>query len=83
MLGASPTGTVRMLPYSILDLAPVVEGSTPREAFRNMRDLARHGESLGYTRYWLAEHHNMPGIASASSSCRIRCASSPRPATGR
>src|SRR3546814_10179697 len=56
-----------MIPYSLLDLAPVTEGSTPREAFANTLDLARHAEALGYHRYWLAEHHNMPGIASARS----------------
>ena len=52
-----------MIPFSILDLAPVPEGSTPADAFRNSIDLARHAEELGFQRYWLAEHHNMPGIA--------------------
>jgi luciferase family oxidoreductase group 1 len=60
-----------MLPYSLLDLAPVTEGSTPREAFANTLDLARHAEALGYRRYWLAEHHNMPGIASAATAVLI------------
>ena len=60
-----------MIPYSILDLAPVTEGCTPRDAFANMLDLARHAESLGYHRYWLAEHHNMPGIASAATAVLI------------
>ncbi len=60
-----------MIPYSLLDLAPVTEGSTPREAFANALDLARHAESLGYHRYWLAEHHNMPGIASAATAVLI------------
>lgn len=60
-----------MIPYSLLDLAPVTEGSTPRDAFANMLDLARHAESRGYHRYWLAEHHNMPGIASAATSVLI------------
>ncbi len=55
-----------MIPFSILDLAPVTEGSTPAQAFANALDLARHAERLGFKRYWLAEHHNMPGIASAS-----------------
>ena len=55
-----------MIPFSILDLAPVTEGSTPARAFANALDLARHGERLGFKRYWLAEHHNMPGIASAA-----------------
>ncbi len=57
--------------YSLLDLAPVTEGSTPAQAFANMRDLARHAEAHGYHRYWLAEHHNMPGIASAATSVLI------------
>lgn len=60
-----------MTPYSLLDLAPVCEGSTPAQAFANMADLARHAEALGYTRYWLAEHHNMPGIASAATAVLI------------
>ena len=56
------------IPFSLLDLAPVCEGSTPSQAFANALDLARHAEALGYKRYWLAEHHNMPGIASAATS---------------
>jgi luciferase family oxidoreductase group 1 len=59
------------IPYSVLDLSPVCEGSTPADAFRNSLDLARHAEALGYTRYWLAEHHNMPGIASAATAVLI------------
>lgn len=55
-----------MIPYSLLDLAPVAEGSDPGQAMRNSLDLARHAEALGYRRFWLAEHHNMPGIASAA-----------------
>jgi luciferase family oxidoreductase group 1 len=51
---------------SVLDLAPVPQGSTPGDALRNARDLAQHAERLGYQRYWLAEHHNMIGIASAA-----------------
>lgn len=57
--------------YSILDLAPVPEGSTPGAAFANTLDLARHAEGWGYARYWLAEHHNMPGIASAATAILI------------
>src|SRR4051812_15876943 len=57
--------------YSILDLAPVRVGGTVAEAFRNSVDLARHAESWGYTRFWLAEHHNMQGIASAATSVLI------------
>jgi len=60
-----------MIPFSILDLAPITEGSDASEAFRNTLDLARLGEQLGYHRYWLAEHHNMPGIASAATAVLI------------
>ncbi|HEV7122743.1 MAG TPA: LLM class flavin-dependent oxidoreductase [Rhodanobacter sp.] len=60
-----------MIPFSILDLAPVTAGSDTSQAFRNMLDLAQLGEQLGYRRYWLAEHHNMPGIASAATAVLI------------
>jgi len=60
-----------VIPFSILDLSPVVEGSSPAEALRNTLDLAQHAERWGYRRYWLAEHHNMPGIASAATSVVI------------
>ncbi len=60
-----------MIPFSILDLAPVVDGATPADAFRNSLDLAQHGERWGYKRFWLAEHHNMPGIASAATAVVI------------
>ena len=60
-----------MIPFSILDLAPVTEGSDAGQAFRNTLDLAQLGERLGYRRYWLAEHHNMPGIASAATAVLI------------
>ena len=56
---------------SVLDLAPVVEGANAREALANSLDLARHAEALGYHRYWLAEHHNMQGIASAATAVVI------------
>jgi luciferase family oxidoreductase group 1 len=56
----------RAAPLSILDLAPVVEGSTPATALRNTLDLARRAEDLGYLRYWVAEHHFAPGVASSS-----------------
>ncbi|MBW3732578.1 luciferase-like monooxygenase [Aeromonas dhakensis] len=59
------------IPYSVLDLVPVAEGSQPAESFRRSLDLARHAERWGYNRYWLAEHHNMPGIASAATSVLI------------
>jgi len=60
-----------MIPFSVLDLAPIVEGGCASEALRNTLDLARHAEAWGYRRYWLAEHHNMPGIASAATSVVI------------
>jgi luciferase family oxidoreductase group 1 len=60
-----------MIPLSVLDLAPVCEGSDAAASFRNTLDLARHAERLGYRRYWLAEHHNMPGIASAATAVLI------------
>jgi luciferase family oxidoreductase group 1 len=60
-----------MIPYSVLDLAPVPEGSSPAEALANTVDLARHAEALGYHRFWMAEHHNMTGIASAATSVMI------------
>jgi len=56
---------------SILDLAPIVEGGDAGTALRNSLDLARHAESWGYRRIWLAEHHNMPGVASAATSVVI------------
>src|SRR5437868_12066398 len=56
---------------SILDLAIVVEGATPADALRNTLDLAQHTEQWGYRRYWLAEHHNMTGIASAATAVVI------------
>ncbi|MDQ6911591.1 MAG: LLM class flavin-dependent oxidoreductase [Verrucomicrobiota bacterium] len=57
--------------YSILDLSPIVEGGDASQAFRNTADLARHAEEWGYHRFWLAEHHNLPGIASAATSIVI------------
>jgi luciferase family oxidoreductase group 1 len=57
--------------YSLLDLAPIREGSDAAEAFRNARDLAQHAEQWGYHRYWLAEHHNLPGVGSAATSILI------------
>jgi luciferase family oxidoreductase group 1 len=60
-----------MISVSILDLAPVVEGSNPAEALQRTLDLARHAEEWGYTRFWVAEHHNMSGIASAATAVVI------------
>ena len=60
-----------MTPLSVLDLAPVPEGSTPGDALRNSLDLAQHVEKWGFYRFWLAEHHNMPGIASAATAVVI------------
>ena len=60
-----------MVPLSVLDLVPVVEGATPREALLNSLDLAQHTERFGYHRFWVAEHHNMPAIASAATSVVI------------
>src|SRR5260370_18225023 len=61
----------RMIPFSVLDLSPVAEGSDAATALRNTLDLARHAERWGYHRYWLAEHHNMTGIASAATAIII------------
>ena len=60
-----------MVELAVLDLAPVSEGKTPADAFKNARDLAQHVERWGYKRYWVAEHHNMVGIASAATSVVI------------
>ncbi|TVR10345.1 MAG: LLM class flavin-dependent oxidoreductase [Salinarimonadaceae bacterium] len=60
-----------MIPLSVLDLAPINAGETAAHALANARDLALLTERLGYTRYWLAEHHNMPGIASAATAVAI------------
>src|SRR5688500_945698 len=59
------------LPLSILDLAPIPQGSDAAEALRRSLDLAQHAEQWGYHRYWVAEHHNMPGIASSATSVLI------------
>ena len=60
-----------MIPYSVLDLSPIPEGGTAADALHNSGDLARHAEALGYTRYWMAEHHNMTGIASAATAVAL------------
>jgi len=60
-----------MIPLSVLDLSPVPEGSDTGDALRNSAALAQHAESLGYNRFWMAEHHNMPGIASAATAVAL------------
>lgn len=62
---------LRDIPFSVLDLAPIIEGGTAADSLHNTLDLARHAEEWGYHRYWLAEHHNMPGIASSATSLVI------------
>ena len=63
--------TDKTIPFSVLDLAPIPQGSSAREAFSHSLDLAQLAEKRGYHRYWLAEHHNMVGIASAATSVLI------------
>ncbi|PRX91690.1 luciferase family oxidoreductase group 1 [Paraburkholderia sp. BL25I1N1] len=65
------TSEQTMIPFSVLDLSPVTAGATPADAFRNTLDLAQHAENWNYRRFWLAEHHNMTGIASAATAVVI------------
>jgi luciferase family oxidoreductase group 1 len=60
-----------MVPLSVLDLSPIVEGGDAGQSLRNSLDLARHVEALGYRRYWMAEHHNLPGVASAATAVAL------------
>jgi luciferase family oxidoreductase group 1 len=60
-----------VIPFSVLDLSPICQGGTAADAFRNTLELAQNVERLGYRRFWLAEHHNMPGIASAATAVVI------------
>src|SRR5512146_749887 len=60
-----------MVPLSILDLSPITEGSDAGQALHNSLDLARHVEALGYRRFWMAEHHSLPGIASAATAVAL------------
>ncbi|MDC0675395.1 LLM class flavin-dependent oxidoreductase [Nannocystis radixulma] len=60
-----------MVPFSVLDLAPIAQGTDAGQALRSTLELAQHAEKLGYRRFWLAEHHNMPGIASAATAVVI------------
>lgn len=68
--GLSPH-TFRMVPLSILDLAPITRGSHAGEALRRSLELAQHAERWGYERFWMAEHHNMPGVASAATAVAL------------
>lgn len=67
----SPVTPIALIPFSVLDLCPVLEGSDTTVTFRNTLELAQHAEQWGYHRYWLAEHHNMVGVASAATSVVI------------
>lgn len=60
-----------MIPFSVLDLSNIIHGGTAAEALNHSRDLARHVEALGFRRFWMAEHHNMPGIASAATAVAL------------
>ena len=71
MAQSLPMKTLADTHLSILDLAPIREGNTAADAFTNSLDLARHAEAWGYRRFWLAEHHNIPGVASAATSVVI------------
>jgi luciferase family oxidoreductase group 1 len=70
-MGKTNQKKLNEIPYSVLDLSPVVVGGTPAQSLQNTLDLSRHVEKWGYKRYWLAEHHNMPGIASSATSVVI------------
>src|ERR1700761_3848306 len=59
------------IPISVLDFCPVREGETPREALLQATELAKHAETLGYNRFWVAEHHNAPMVASAATAVII------------
>ena len=62
---------LQQTPLSVLDLCPILVDGSASDSFRNTLDLAQHAEKWGYNRYWLAEHHNMPGIASSATSVVI------------
>jgi luciferase family oxidoreductase group 1 len=70
-LAGGDSTVITTVPVSVLDLAPVAAGTTAAEAFRRSLELAQHAEHLGYRRFWLAEHHNMPGIASSATAIVI------------
>jgi luciferase family oxidoreductase group 1 len=71
MVKARAAPSFLMIPFSVLDLSPIAQGSTPADALHRSLDLAQHAERWGYQRYWLAEHHNMTGIASAATAIVI------------
>jgi luciferase family oxidoreductase group 1 len=71
IIRAPQRGLVSLIPLSVLDLAPIVEGGDAAASFRNSLDLAQHAERWGYRRFWLAEHHNIPSVASAATSVLI------------
>src|SRR5258707_3141099 len=66
-----PSRCFVMVPLSVLDLSPIVQGGTIAQSFRNSLDLAQHTERLGYNRFWVAEHHGIPSVASAATSVLI------------
>ena len=70
-LHQTPTRGQHMIPFSILDLAPIRQGTNAADAFEQMRTQAQHAEKLGYHRYWIAEHHNMGGVGSSATSVLI------------
>ncbi len=83
-----PSGILRTILFSVLDLAPIRRGGDAAQAFRNSLDLAQHDAAWDFKRFWLAEHHNMTGIASAATSVVIehvpgstKSASSPKTAS--
>lgn len=71
LMNTKRTKNINEVPLSVLDLVPILEGGSVKEAFDNMLSLAKHVERLGYKRYWLAEHHNIPGIGSSATSVAI------------
>ena len=75
----SPTSALARIPFSILDLAPIVQGRDAADAFRNTVAVAQQAERLGYNRFWLAEHHNINGVASSATAVLIgHVAATPR-----
>src|SRR3989449_10059146 len=67
----NPRAQADLVAISVLDLSPITEGGTAAQSLHHSLDLARHAERWGYTRYWLAEHHNLPAVASAATSVVI------------